>query len=270
MLTFKKRSLAGKLLHQACADKQRPGLDILGTWHKLIPFPPRDNKTMKRKVGRALRELQRSLKGLHEVSVPKVKFPLSAEEEMMLVANLPYCASLSTFLVGETLRYTMMVEPDPESATYTTDNVTDGISQAFPDMIDKMWMDPSEAEANAEDKDKEENWDDTKEFSMELQRLAWAAFLDGHNKRDPHFGDHATHWWSHIKPPTMTQRSKKQYYAIAHGELFLGAQGSAPPGLTVTATHTAQKELCTWASTVGPKQFGCSKSTRRPMMSPIS
>lgn len=47
MLTFKKRSLAGELLWRTYTDKSHPGIDILVTRHKLIPFPPREDKATK-------------------------------------------------------------------------------------------------------------------------------------------------------------------------------------------------------------------------------
>lgn len=136
MLTFKKRSLAGELLRKTYKDKSQPGINILGMRHKLIPFPPREDKATKRKVGKALREFQQALKELREVCVPRVDFLLSAANKVTLVSNLPHCVSLSTFLMCNELRYSVMVSPDPESAAYTTENVTDGIQRAFPEMID--------------------------------------------------------------------------------------------------------------------------------------
>lgn len=202
MFTFKKRSLAGELLHQTYKDKNHPGVDILGTRHKLIPFPPREDKATKQKVGNVLKESQRALKSLREVRIPKVRFMLSAVEEMTLVENLPHCVCMSTHLVGEELRYSVMVAPDPKSAAYTTENVQESIKQAFLEMVDNTWIDPTATNAS-EDNDAEEAWDGKAEVPADLQRLAWASCEPREAK---HSGNAApTHHWAHIKLPSTKQ-----------------------------------------------------------------
>lgn len=215
MLTFEKQSLAGKLLKLTYADKQRPGVNILGSRHKLVPFPPREDKATKQKVGKALRESQRGIKGLREVHVPKVRYPLSAAEEVIPMENLPHCLSLSTFQVGSKLRYLVMVQPDPESAAYTTANVQDGIRQAYPDLIDDTWMDPMHDASGDGLNDTEDSWDGRAEVPADLQRLAWESCKEGTEEG----GDpvRPMHRWAHIKPPSTKQHSRKKFFMVVYG-----------------------------------------------------
>lgn len=227
MLTFEKQSFAGKLLQQSYKNKTRPGIDILGTRHKLIPFPPREDKVMKRKVGKALRKSQRALKGLRGVPVPKVRFPLSAVEETTLVTNLPHCVCMSTLLVGNELRYSVMVALDPESAAYTSSNVQDGIKQAFPEMIDDTWVDTAADGSSGAGTDAEEAWNGQADVSAELQCLVWSSCDAGADDGDASAA--SAHRWSHNKLPTTKQKSKKNLYVIALGGNLPWNAGKAYP-----------------------------------------
>lgn len=211
------------------------GLNILGTRRKRIPFPPREDKATKWKVGKALRDSQRPLKGLREVPVPKLFFPLSASEETTIVTNLSHCVCLSIHLVGSDLRYSVMVFPDRESAAYTTKNVQDGIRSALPEIIDDTWHDPT-ASSGADDGEDKDQWDGRADVPMDLQRLAWASCETGASEAEK---DRAqTHRWAHMKLPTTKQRSKKKFYCIALGGIFPWSSGKVYPTWVDCYWHT--------------------------------
>lgn len=127
--------------------------------HCLIPFLLQEDKATKHKVRKALQESLAGLKGLQEVRVPNILFPLPSANETLLVASLSHCKCLSTFLVGGELCYSVMVGPGPESAAYTTANVQDGIHCTFPAMMDDTWVDPSKGATVVDDNKPKETWD---------------------------------------------------------------------------------------------------------------
>lgn len=179
-----------------------------------MPFPAQDDKTNKRKVGSTILESQSKLKRLHAIKIPKVRFPLPAAKEMELVTKLRHCWCLSTCVIGEALRYAVMVAPDSESAAYMTENIHDGICTAFPEMIDADWVDPAVAATNIDDEPKETG-DGKADVPIDLKKLAWASCDT--NANDNNVSNPAAHRWAHVKLPTTNQNSKKKWYAIASG-----------------------------------------------------
>lgn len=154
------------------------------------------------------------MKGLQEVRVPKVQFPLPAMDETTLVSNLPHCVCMSMFLVGDELWYSVKIVLDPKSAAYTTDNVQDGIRRAFLKLVNDTWVDPTKTTTTAKN-DVKEMWDGKAEVPADLQRLSWESCDEGLDVRDATAVP--THHWAHIKLPTMKQKSKKKLYVIVRG-----------------------------------------------------
>lgn len=84
MRTFERKSLAEEVLKSMYKNEGKPGVKIKGMRVRVIPFPPRKDKTNVCSVGNAVRTSQARYKGLCPIPVPKVRFPLDAAEESEL------------------------------------------------------------------------------------------------------------------------------------------------------------------------------------------
>lgn len=216
MMTLERKTLAVKLLWRTYEQVKQPGVHIVGIQVRLIPFPSRNNRANMKKVGTEVHNLQSQHRGLRAIEVPNVRFPLSCEEEITLVENLPHCQCLSTFLVGKQLHYVVMVVPDPESEKYTTTNVQDGIQTAFRKLMDDTWVSPTVEVIEISDNENEGAWRGKNTVLADLKCMTWKTCGDETDSSNT--ADGRGNKWANVNLPTMNQRSKKKWYTIASRE----------------------------------------------------